>query len=111
MMDLITNQENDELTGLIEDVPVYAPEFAQVPVETREGTTYKLVQRVALPAAQFRQVNQGQGTQKSVYKQTVKEMFPIDVYLAVDRLIIQADDESAGGDLLTKEETLATRGR
>jgi hypothetical protein len=103
MMDLITNQENDELTGLIEDVPVYAPEFAQVPVETREGTTYKLVQRVALPAAQFRAVNQGQGTQKSVYKQTVKEMFPIDVYLAVDRIIIQADDESAGGDLLTKE--------
>ena len=103
MLDLITNQENDALTGLIEDVPVYAPEFSQIPVERKPGVTYRIVKRTALPPSGWRQVNQGIGTSKSSYKQEVKEMFPIDCIINVDELIVKGDDESAGGDILTKE--------
>jgi hypothetical protein len=102
-LDLITNQGNDMLTGLIEDVPVYAPEFAQIPVTVKDGITYKIVKRLALPQAGWRQINQGIGTVKSTYKQEVKEMFPLDCIINVDELIVQGDDESAGGDILTKE--------
>lgn len=103
MLDLIANQENDPLTGLVEDVPIYAPEFAQIPVTVKSGTSYRIVKRTALPAAQFRQVNQGINVSKSSYKQEVKEMFPLDIIINVDEMIVQGDDESSGGDILTKE--------
>lgn len=103
MLDLITNQENDALTGLIEDVPIYAPEFSQIPVEVKPGVTYRIVKRTALPPSGFRQINQGIGTSKSSYKQEVKEMFFADTIINVDEAIVKGDDESAGGDILTKE--------
>ena len=103
LLDLVTQQGNDALTGLIEDVMIYAPEFAQFPVIRKSGTSYKIVSRNQLPQSGFRQVNQGIGTSKSGYKQQVKEMFPVDVIINVDELIVKGDDESAGGDILTKE--------
>lgn len=102
LLDLISNQENDPLTGLVEDVPTYAPEFSQIPVTVKSGITYRIVKRTALPPSGFRQVNQGIGTSKSTYKQEVKEMFPLDVIITVDELIVKGDDESAG-DILTHE--------
>lgn len=102
LLDLIANQENDPLTGLIEDVTTYAPEFSQIPVTVKEGITYRIVKRTLLPPSGFRQVNQGIGVSKSSYKQEVKEMFPIDCIINVDELIVKGDDESTG-DILTKE--------
>lgn len=102
LLDLISNQENDPLTGLIEDVTTYAPEFSQIPVSVKEGITYRIVKRTFLPPSGFRQVNQGIGVSKSSYKQEVKEMFPIDCIINVDELIVKGDDESTG-DILTKE--------
>jgi len=102
LLDLITNQDNDPLTGLIEDVPTYAPEFSQIPVTIKPGITYKILKRTALPPSGFRAFNQGIGTSKSSYKQEVKEMFPLDVQIFVDEQIVQSDDESAG-DILTHE--------
>ena len=102
MLDLISNQGNDALIGLVEDVVLYAPEFSQIPVTVKSGVTYKIVKRTALPPSSFRQVNQGIGTSKSAYKQEVKEMFPVDCLINVDELIVKGDDESAG-DMLTKE--------
>lgn len=103
LLDLISNQENDPLTGLIEDVVQYAPEFSQIPVSVKNGVTYRIVKRTALPPSGFRQINQGVGTSKSSYKQEVKEMFPIECLINVDELIVKGDDESSGGDILTKE--------
>lgn len=102
LLDLVTLQGNDPLTGLIEDVTTYAPEFAQIPVVVKSGITYKIVKRTALPPSGFRVVNAGIGTSKSAYKQEVKEMFPLDVIINVDELIYKGDDESVG-DVLTKE--------
>jgi len=36
LLDLISNQGNDELTGLIEDVVTYAPEFSMIPVVVKD---------------------------------------------------------------------------
>ena len=102
LLDLTALQHNDALTGLIEDVTTYAPEFSQVPVVAKSGTTYKIAKRTVLPPSGFRQVNQGIGTSKSAYKQEVKEMFPLDVIINVDEMIWKGDDGSAG-DILTQE--------
>lgn len=102
LYDLITTQHNDVLTGLVEDKTTYAPEFSQIPVVTRPGITYKVLQRTALPTAGFRQVNNGVTPGKSAYKQTVKEMFFLDAPIVVDEAIVKGDDRSTG-DILSHE--------
>lgn len=102
LYDVITRNGNDALTGLVEDVTIYAPEFSQIPVIVRAGTTYKTLARVALPNAQFRQLNQGITGSKSVYKQYVHEMFPVDTQIIVDELAYKADD-GVTGDVLYQE--------
>jgi hypothetical protein len=102
LFDIVTRNQNDALTGLIEDVTIYAPEASHIPVITRAGTTYKTLSRIALPTAQFRQLNSGITGSKSIYKQTVHEMFPIDVQIVVDELSYKADD-GVTGDVLYQE--------
>jgi hypothetical protein len=102
LYDIVTRNHNDALTGLVEDVTIYAPEFSQIPVIVRAGTTYKTLARVALPSAGFRQLNQGITGSKSVYKQMVHEMFPIDTQIVIDELAYKADD-GVTGDILYQE--------
>ncbi len=102
LYDIITRNHNDALTGLVEDVTIYAPEFSQIPVIVRAGTTYKTLARVALPSAGFRNLNQGISGSKSIYKQYVHEMFPLDVQIKVDELAYKADD-GVTGDVLYQE--------
>jgi len=102
LYDITTRNHNDALTGLVEDVTIYAPEYSQIPVIVRAGTTYKTLSRIALPAAGFRQLNGGITGSKSVYKQIVHEMFPIDTQIVVDELAYKADD-GVTGDVLYQE--------
>jgi len=102
LYDLVTTQRNDILTGLVEDVTTYAPEFSQIPVVTRPGITYKILKRTALPASGFRPVNQGVAPAKSSFKQEVKEMFFLDAPINVDEAIVKGDDRSTG-DILSHE--------
>ncbi len=102
LLDLITLQRNDLLTGLVEDNTVYAPEASSIPIVTRAGITYEIAQRTALPTAQFRLVNQGVAASKSAYKKQVKEMFPVDTQITVDEMIVKGDDRSTG-DVLSHE--------
>ncbi len=102
LFDLVTLQRNDILTGLVEDVTTYAPEFSRIPVETRPGTWYEIVRRTALGAAAFRIVNNGATPIKSAYKKEVKEMFFIDVPVTMDEAIMKGDDKSTG-DIWTHE--------
>lgn len=102
LIDLISLQGNDALTGLVEDVVTYAPEFSQIPVTIKDGTSYTIVKRTALPSAAFRPVNQGNTASSSTFKKEVKEMFFLDCPLTVDEAVVQGDDESAG-DVLTLE--------
>jgi hypothetical protein len=90
------------LTGLVEDVTTYAPEFAEMPIVTRMGTTYKVATRTALPPVQFRIPNQGVTPGKSSFKQEVKEMFFLDGIIQVDEAVVKGDDRSTG-DILSHE--------
>lgn len=96
MFDLLALQRDDVLTGLVEDVTTYAPEFSRIPVVKRPGTWYEIVRRTALGAAAFRQVNNGASPIKSAYKKEVKEMFFVDVPINVDEAILKGDDKSTG---------------
>ena len=102
LLDLVTLQRNDLLTGLVEDVTTYAPEASVIPIVTRPGITYEIVKRTSLPTAQFRIVNQGVASSKSAYKKEVKELFPIDTQITVDELIVKGDDRTTG-DVLSHE--------
>ena len=96
LYDLAVLDRADAYTGLVEDVTTLAPEFTTISAMKRSGTYYEPVQRVALPTAQFRNVNAGVATSKSSYKKTVKEMFLVDVQLNMDEAIVKADQANLG---------------
>jgi hypothetical protein len=100
LFDLVTLQRNDRLTGLVEDVTTYAPEFSMVPVEKRPGTYYEIVVRTSLPTVSFRNINQGVAPTKSIYKKYLKEMFFLDAPIVVDEAIVKGDDASSGSILV-----------
>lgn len=99
---LIQRNGSDALVGLIEDVTTYSPEFSQIPVIIRAGTSYNTLTRTALPQAQFRGANQAITASCSTYKQSIHEMFFIDAPVVVDEFIYKGDDGSTG-DLLYQE--------
>jgi major capsid protein gp7 len=102
LFDVVTRQYNDMLTGLVEDVTIYAPEFSEIPVVTRPGIQYKILKRTALPPAQFRIANKGVTPGKSAWKQDLKEMFYLDSPIVMDEMVRKGDDGSTG-DLMAQE--------
>ena len=102
LADLAALQNSDVLTGLIEDVTTYAPEFNTVPAKTKPGTSYYVTRRTSLPTASFRSVNAGATPTKSAFQRDLKEMFFLDCPLQVDEAIVKGDDASLG-DVLSLE--------
>ena len=96
LYDIATLYRADAYTGLIEDVTTLAPEFTTFSAVAREGTWYEVASRTTLPTAQFRYVNQGVATSKSIYKKQVKEMFNMDVQLQQDEAVWRADPANVG---------------
>jgi len=96
LYDLAVLQRNDPYTGLIEDVTTLAPEFTTLGAVKRPGTWYEVVKRVTYPTAQFRSVNEGVSTSKSIYKKEVKEMLFLDTQLQMDEAVWDASDGSVG---------------
>lgn len=102
LIDLAARQGSDALVGLIEDVVTSAPEFAEFPVRTKSGTSYKVTRRTGLPPSGFRAVNEGQATGKSTYVQETKSLYYLDCQLEVDEAIVKGDDREIG-DVLADE--------
>lgn len=100
--DILVRNGNDALTGLIEDVTIYSPEFFTFESVVRAGATYKTLNRMALPQASFRTVNNGISGSSSTYKQFVHEMLPLDVIINVDEIAYKMDD-GVTGDVLYAE--------
>src|SRR5580698_9799844 len=100
--DIIARNGNDALTGCIEDVTIYSPEFFTFEAVARAGSTYKTLNRLTLPQASFRTVNQGITGSSSTYKQYVHEMLPIDVIINVDEIAYKMDDGVTGDVLYTE---------
>src|ERR1017187_119686 len=94
--------DSDGYLGLTEDFTQYSPEFYQIPAVARAGTTFKSLIRTSLPTAQFRLANQALTCQSSTYKQTIHEMFYLDIPIVVDEMVYKADD-GVTGDLLYQE--------
>lgn len=104
LYDVTTRNKNDALTGCVEDVTIFAPEFTVVPTVIRTGTKYDTLSRVGLPSVGFRLANQEISSSKSVYKKTTHEMFPLDGPITIDEVVYKADD-GATGDLMMREST------
>lgn len=96
LLDLITLQRNDSVTGLVEDVTTYAPEFSVFEAVPRSGHFYEVVRRTGLPSVGFRKVNAGVTPSKSAYKKELKEMYLLDGLINVDEAVMKADDQSTG---------------
>lgn len=96
LYDLAVLHRADPYTGLIEDVTTLAPEFSTFSAVARDGTWYEIASRTTLPTAQFRYVNQGVATSKSIYKKQIKEMFNLDVQLQQDESVWRADPGNVG---------------
>ena len=99
---LIQRNGSDALTGLIEDVTIYSPEYSQIPVIARAGITYKTLSRTGLPGAQFRLLNQGITGSVSTYDTRIHEMYFLDVPIIVDEAYYKGDD-GITGDVLYQE--------
>jgi hypothetical protein len=96
LYDLTILQRNDRYTGLIEDVTTLPMEWDTIAAVPREGWWYEIVKRIQYPTAQFRQVNNGVSSSRSIYKKEVKQMLFIDTQLVVDEAVWDADDASVG---------------
>jgi len=102
ILDLVTRQYSDILTGLVEDVTIFAPEFTEIPVTTRTGITYRVLSRTKIPTPSFRIANAGVAPVRSVYRSQIKEMFFLDAPIVLDEMVRKGDDGTAG-DLLSQE--------
>jgi hypothetical protein len=102
LLDLAARSGGDVLTGLIEEVTTFAPEFNTIPAFPRAGTSYPIVLRTGLPTGGFRNANEGSATVKSTVKRVIKEMYFFDCQLQTDEMIVKGDDRSLG-DVLSDE--------
>jgi hypothetical protein len=102
LYDILTRNNTDAYTGLVEDYTKYAPEASAIPVIVRSGTRFTTLSRIALPQAQFRSVNQQITGSSSTYKKTEHEMFFLDTHIIVDEAAYAAD-QGITGDVLLQE--------
>jgi len=93
MLDLAKINGSDAVVGLIEENLNLAPETVLFPARTIDGTSFKTLSRVALPATQFRNVNEGVETTKSQYANKLVECFYLDGKMEIDVAAAQADDQ------------------
>jgi len=93
MLDLAKINGSDAVVGLIEENLNLAPETTLFPARTISGTSYKTLHRTALPATQFRAVNEGVNTTRSTYENKLVECFYLDGKMEIDIAAAQADDQ------------------
>ena len=93
MLDLAKINGSDAAVGLIEENLNLAPEISLFPARTIAGTSFKTLHRTALPATQFRAVNEGVNTTKSSYVNKLVECFYLDGKMEIDVAAAQADDQ------------------
>ncbi len=102
MLDLAKRQNNDTVTGIIDEAVTAAPEFAVLPMKPIIGTSFKTLHRTAYPEGGFRSVNAGVTPDKSTSEQRLTECFFFDSHIEIDEAIVDAD-EGELGDLIVDE--------
>jgi major capsid protein gp7 len=102
LLDLAARTGSDAVIGLVESSISFAPELSFYEALPKNGTSYKVTRRTALPQAQFVQHGAGATTSKSTYVQETKDMFPMLTNLEIPELTAEGSDDSLG-DLLADE--------
>ena len=92
MLDIAKINGNDAAVGLIEENISIAPEAMIFPARTIRGTTFRTIQRTALPTTQFRNVNEGVEPTKSSYANKLVECAYLDSQLEMDVATASADE-------------------
>src|SRR5678815_1134325 len=93
MLDLAKINGSDAAVGLIEENIDIAPELSIFPARTIKGTSFKTLMRTALPATQFRNVNEGVEPTKSTYANKLVETAYLDGQLEMDVAAASADEQ------------------
>jgi len=101
MLDVAKRRTSSKEVGLIEANLVHAPEVAQFPARTIEGTSYSTLLRVGLPSVQFTGVNEGVTPSKSRFETKLVQTFPIRSAVEIDKALISADNPQS--TLMTDE--------
>ena len=100
MLDLAKINVSDTVVGLIEENLDIAPEASIFPARTIDGTSFKTLHRISLPTSQFRNVNEGVETKKSVYSNKLVEAYYLDNKMEMDVASAQADDQGESHALM-----------
>jgi hypothetical protein len=102
LLDLAARSGSDPVIGLVESAISFAPELQYIEALPKEGTSYKVTRRTALPAAGFVKHGQGVTTSKSTYVQETKDMYPMLVNLEIPTLTAEGSGDQLG-DFLAQE--------
>ena len=87
LLDLTKLRGHAREVGIIESVMTAAPELAVIPGRTIKGTSYKTVDRTALPATGFTTANQGIAPGKSSFAMKLVECFIFRGAINVDKAV------------------------
>jgi hypothetical protein len=93
LLDVAKLRGNSKEVGLIESVMTAAPELAVIAARTIKGTSYKTVDRTALPNTGFANANEGIIPDKSSYATKTVECFIFRGAINVDKITAMANED------------------
>ncbi len=109
----IATRSGQRVGAVVEEVLTVAPEWSIIPAISREGTTYDVLRRTALPAGNFRDANAGVALSKSEFVRDPKQMYFFDAQMDIDEAVVQAQTAGSGatfGDVLADEAVATVQG-
>src|SRR5687767_2178974 len=83
-------RNGEKVGSVVDDVTTVAPEWSIIPAVPREGTSYDVLRRTALPNGNFRDVGDGVVLTKGGWDRETKPMYFFDAQMDVDEAIVQA---------------------
>jgi hypothetical protein len=96
LLDLTKAAGHDRSVGLIESVTTVAPELGRIPGRVISGTSYKTLDRNALPATGFTNANEGIAAGKSGFAVKTVECFIFRGAVNADKALADAWDGGRG---------------
>lgn len=115
LLDIARMNNSDRVVGLIEEAAEEIPELGIGFARTIKGTQYKTLKRTALPAAGFRNANEGIEVTKSTYVNDLVETFILDPSWWMDTAVADAHEDGpeaataleAGGHMISAMQSVS----
>jgi len=96
LLDLTKQSGHDRAVGIIESITAVAPELENIPGRVITGTSYKTLDRNALPTTGFTNVNEGIIPSKSGWAVKTVECYPFRAAINADKALADVWDGGAG---------------